>query len=61
MLADQAMPREGFDTALLAAEIKDVEEDAADTTDEAQRDKLGRRLEQLKTLQAALAAPAAAH
>ena len=55
VLADQATPREDFDTAMLAAEIKDAEEDAADATDEAERDRLARRLEQLKTLQAALA------
>ena len=55
VLADKATPRDDFDTAMLAAEIKDAEEDLADTTDEAQRDKLARRLEQLKTLQAALA------
>ena len=62
VLADRAMPREGFDTALLAAEIKDAEEDIADATDEAQRDKLARLLAQLKALQDALgAAPAAGH
>ena len=55
VLADRATPREDFDTAMLAAEIKDAEEDVADATDEAQRDKLSRRLEQLQTLQAALA------
>ena len=55
VLADRATPRDDFDTAVLAAEIKDAEEDVADATDEAQRDKLARRLEQLKTLQAALA------
>jgi F-type H+-transporting ATPase subunit epsilon len=55
VLADQATPREDFDTAMLAAEIKDAEEDVADATDEAERDRLARRLEQLKTLQAALA------
>jgi len=55
VLADQAMPREGYDTALLAAEIKDVEEDVADTTDQDKRDKLVHRLEQLRALQAALA------
>jgi F-type H+-transporting ATPase subunit epsilon len=55
VLADQATPRDSFDTATLAAEIKDAEEDVADASDEAQRDKLARRLEQLKTLQAALA------
>ena len=55
VLADKATPRDDFDTTMLAAEIKDAEEDIADTTDEAQRDKLARRLEQLRTLQAALA------
>ena len=55
VLADTATPRDDFDTAMLAAEIKDAEEDLADTPDEAQRDRLARRLEQLKTLQAALA------
>lgn len=54
VLADRAMPRESFDTATLAAEIKDAEEDAADATDEQERDKIARRLEQLRTLQAAL-------
>jgi F-type H+-transporting ATPase subunit epsilon len=55
ILADQATPREDFDTATLATEIRNTEEDVADTADEAQRDRLARRLEQLKTLQAALA------
>jgi len=55
VLADRAMPRENFDGAVLSAEIKDAEEDAADTADEHRRDKLVRRLEQLKSLQAALA------
>ncbi len=55
VLADRAMAREDFDTATLASEIKDTEEDVADSTNEAQRDKLARHLEQLKTLQAALA------
>ena len=54
VLADKATARDDFDTAMLAAEIKDAEEDLADTSDEAQRDKLARRLEQLRTLQAAL-------
>jgi F-type H+-transporting ATPase subunit epsilon len=54
ILADMAVPREEFDTTVLAAEIKDVEEDVADSKDDAQRDKLARRLEQLKALQTAL-------
>ncbi|MGB6539189.1 MAG: F0F1 ATP synthase subunit epsilon [Xanthobacteraceae bacterium] len=56
ILADRAMPRENFDAALLAAEIKDAEEDVADAADDAQRDTLAHRLEQLRSLQAALAA-----
>ncbi len=55
VLADRAVLRENFDTAMLAAEIKDAEEDVADTADEQQRDKLARLLDQLKSLQAALA------
>jgi F-type H+-transporting ATPase subunit epsilon len=55
VLADQAVPRADFDLAALAGEIKDTEEDVADATDPAQRDKLTRHLEQLKSLQTALA------
>jgi F-type H+-transporting ATPase subunit epsilon len=55
VLADRATPREDFDTAVLAAEIKDAEEDVTDASDEAERDRRSRRLEQLRTLQAALA------
>jgi F-type H+-transporting ATPase subunit epsilon len=55
VLADTAVPREDFDMSVLAGEIKDAEEDCADSKDDAQRDKLAHRLEQLKTLQAALA------
>ena len=54
ILADMAVPLEDFDRAQLASEIKDVEEDVADATDDWQRDKLSHRLEQLKTLQTAL-------
>jgi F-type H+-transporting ATPase subunit epsilon len=54
VLADMAVPVEEFDRAVLAGEIKDTEEDAADATDGWQRDKLARRLDQLKALQAAL-------
>jgi F-type H+-transporting ATPase subunit epsilon len=56
VLADQAVPRESFDLTALASQIRDAEEDAADAKDDAQRDKLTRHLEQLKSLQAALAA-----
>jgi F-type H+-transporting ATPase subunit epsilon len=62
VLADRAVARADFDIATLAAEIKDAEEDVADATDDAQRDKLTRQLEHLKALQAALAtAETAAH
>jgi F-type H+-transporting ATPase subunit epsilon len=62
VLADRAVARDSFDLALLSAEIKDAEEDVADATDEAQRDKLARHLAQLKTLQSALgAADTSAH
>lgn len=54
ILADRAVPREDYDTALLAEEIKNTEEDVADAA-EAERDRLVRRLDQLKSLQAALA------
>ena len=55
VLADMAVPVEDFDTAILSGEIKDTEEDVADAKDDWQRDKLARKLEQLKTLQAELA------
>ena len=55
VLADRATPRDSVEAGMLTSEIKDAEEDVADTTDDAQRDKLARRLEQLRTLQAALA------
>ncbi len=55
VLADKAMARADFDMATLAEEIKDAEEDVADGKDDASRDKLARQLEQLKSLQAALA------
>jgi F-type H+-transporting ATPase subunit epsilon len=55
VLADKATPREDFDMAALAGEIKDAEEDVADATDAAVRDKLARHLDQLKSLQSALA------
>jgi F-type H+-transporting ATPase subunit epsilon len=55
VLADKAVARADFDMAILASEIKDTEEDVADSTDDHERDKLARHLEQLKSLQAALA------
>jgi F-type H+-transporting ATPase subunit epsilon len=62
VLADRAVARENFDTAMLASEIKDAEEDVADAKDDALRDMLARHLEQLQALQAALGtAESAAH
>jgi F-type H+-transporting ATPase subunit epsilon len=60
VLADRAVARADFDLDALASEIKDAEEDVADSKDEAQRDKLAHHVAQLKALQAALgsAAPA---
>jgi F-type H+-transporting ATPase subunit epsilon len=54
VLADMAVPRDEFDIAVLAGEIKDTEEDVADEQDAWKRDKLAHRLSQLKALQAAL-------
>jgi F-type H+-transporting ATPase subunit epsilon len=59
VLADSAVARADFDLATLSAEIKAAEEDVADATDDAQRDKLARHLAQLKALQDALGAAAA--
>jgi F-type H+-transporting ATPase subunit epsilon len=55
VLADRAMPRDSVDLAVLASEIKDAEEDVADATDDAARDKFAHHLDQLRALQAALA------
>jgi F-type H+-transporting ATPase subunit epsilon len=54
VLADMAVPVEEFDAAVLAGVIKDTEEDVADATDAAQRDKLSDKLDKLKALQASL-------
>jgi F-type H+-transporting ATPase subunit epsilon len=55
VLADMAVPLEEFDRDVLAGVIKDTEEDVADTADDRARDKVARKLDQLKALQAALA------
>ena len=55
VLADRAGSREDFDLQALADDIRDTEEDVTDCADDAQRDKLNRRLDQLRALQAALA------
>jgi F-type H+-transporting ATPase subunit epsilon len=54
VLADMAVPVDEFDRASLATQIKDTEEDLADATDDAARDKARERLDQLKALDAAL-------
>jgi F-type H+-transporting ATPase subunit epsilon len=54
VLADTAVPEEDVDPTALADEIRDTEEDVADTTDEAKRDKLRTKLEQLRAVQDAL-------
>ena len=56
ILADSAVARADFDFAALSAKIKNAEEDVADAAHEDQRDKLSRRLAQLKALQNALGA-----
>jgi F-type H+-transporting ATPase subunit epsilon len=56
VLADFAVPLEDFDRAVLAGEIKDAEEDAADAPEGWERDKRERKLAQLKALQTELAA-----
>jgi F-type H+-transporting ATPase subunit epsilon len=55
VLADKAAARADFDMELLASEIKDAEQSIADAKNDALRDKLSRHIEQLKSLQAALA------
>jgi F-type H+-transporting ATPase subunit epsilon len=55
VLADKAVAFEDFDRDELAREIKDAEEDLADSKNDRARDKLARRLDQLKSLQTALA------
>src|ERR1043166_1908233 len=54
VLADMAVPVDEFDRGSLATQIKDTEEDLADATDDATRDKARERLDQLKALDAAL-------
>ena len=61
ILADSAVARADFDFATLSAKIKNAEEDVADAAHEDQRDKLSRRLAQLKALQNALGAATAEH
>ena len=60
VLADTAVPVDELDAAHLASEIKDAEEDMADTKDDAVRDKLRRKLEQFRAVQAAVSGASAA-
>jgi F-type H+-transporting ATPase subunit epsilon len=54
VLADMAMPVEEVDPAVIAGEIKDAEEDLADAKDDATRDRMQLKLDQLRAMQAAL-------
>ena len=54
VLAEQAIPAEGLDPAVITQAITDTEEDVADAKDDAEPDKLSHHLGQLKALQAAL-------
>jgi F-type H+-transporting ATPase subunit epsilon len=54
VLADIAMPVEEVDRDVIAGQIKDTEEDLADSKDDAKRDKLRTKLEQLRAVQDAL-------
>jgi F-type H+-transporting ATPase subunit epsilon len=54
VLADMAVPVEDFNPSVLAGEIKNTEESAAAAKDDARRDKLTHRIDQLKALQAEL-------
>ena len=61
ILADMATTLEDFDRDHLAGEIKDTEDDVGDAEPGRARDRLERRLSQLRALQATLGAGAAAH
>jgi F-type H+-transporting ATPase subunit epsilon len=54
VLADMAMPVDDVDREVIAGQIRDAEEDLADSKDDAKRDKLRTRLEQLRAVQDAL-------
>ncbi len=55
VLAELAVPVEEFDRGQLSAQIKDTEEDLADARDDWARDRLRQRVQQLRSLEAALA------
>jgi F-type H+-transporting ATPase subunit epsilon len=54
VLADRAVPVDEVDPAVLAGEIKDTEEDVADAKDDATRDRLRLKLDQLRAVQGVL-------
>jgi F-type H+-transporting ATPase subunit epsilon len=54
VLADRAVPVEEVDPGELAGEIRDAEEDMADAKDDAARDRLRLKLDQLRAVQAVL-------
>jgi F-type H+-transporting ATPase subunit epsilon len=54
VLAEQAVPAEEYDPAMIDEAIKDAEEDIADAKSDTVRDKARQRLEQLQTLRAVL-------
>jgi F-type H+-transporting ATPase subunit epsilon len=54
VLADMAMPVDDVDRDLIAGQISDTEDDLADAKDDARRDKLRTKLEQLRAVQATL-------
>ena len=55
ILAEQAIPLAEVDAAMLAAEVKDAEEDVADAKDGATKDAAETRLQQLREVQSSLA------
>jgi F-type H+-transporting ATPase subunit epsilon len=56
VLAEMATPVDELDPDVLAQAVKDATEDLEDAKDDATRDRARQRLEELKTLQSALAA-----
>ena len=54
ILAEQAIPLDDVDPAMLAQDIENTEEDVADAKDGAARDAAETRLQQLREVQAAL-------
>jgi len=61
ILAEQAIPLDEVDAAMLAQEVKNGEEDVADAKDGAAKDAAELRLQQLKEVQAALGHQASSH